>query len=97
MVDMKINGSGGISQSNLISKPAQGDAKGSFEADLSEAINKVSEAAEQADSAVAELSTNGDISKAVITMEKADMTWQLMVEARNKMLSAYEEVMRMQV
>jgi flagellar hook-basal body complex protein FliE len=30
-------------------------------------------------------------------MEKADMSFQLMVEVRNKLLSAYEEVMRMQV
>jgi flagellar hook-basal body complex protein FliE len=97
MVDMKINGGAGLAQSNLISKPEKADAAGSFDADLSEAISKVSEAAKQADSAVTELSTNGDVSKAIITMEKADMTWQLMVEARNKMLNAYEEVMRMQV
>ncbi|MBF0474065.1 MAG: flagellar hook-basal body complex protein FliE [Nitrospirae bacterium] len=30
-------------------------------------------------------------------MEKADMSFQLMVEVRNKLLNAYEEVMRMQV
>ncbi|MBF0541059.1 MAG: flagellar hook-basal body complex protein FliE [Nitrospirae bacterium] len=97
MVDMKINGGSSLSQSNLLSKTEKPEAKGSFDADLSEAINKVSEVAKEADNAVTELSTNGDVSKAVISMEKADMSFQLMVEVRNKLLNAYEEVMRMQV
>ncbi len=33
----------------------------------------------------------------MIAVEKADMTFQLMMQIRNKIISAYEEIMRMQV
>ena len=35
--------------------------------------------------------------QAVIAMEEAGVSFQLMVEVRNKMLEAYQELMRMQV
>jgi flagellar hook-basal body complex protein FliE len=35
--------------------------------------------------------------QAVIAMEEANISFQLMVEVRNRMLDAYQEVMRMQV
>jgi flagellar hook-basal body complex protein FliE len=97
MVDMNIKGLSAVSQVGSISKPEQSGDNGAFDAIMKDAINKVSAVAQEADNAVAELATNGDISKAVISMEKADMSFQLMVEVRNKLLSAYEEVMRMQV
>jgi flagellar hook-basal body complex protein FliE len=30
-------------------------------------------------------------------MEKADLSFQVMIEVRNKLISAYEEMMRLQV
>jgi flagellar hook-basal body complex protein FliE len=33
----------------------------------------------------------------MIAIEKADLTFQLMMQVRNKIISAYEEIMRMQV
>ncbi|MBI4764735.1 MAG: flagellar hook-basal body complex protein FliE [Deltaproteobacteria bacterium] len=44
-----------------------------------------------------ELAGGGDISSAVIAMEKADFSFQVMIEVRNKLISAYEEIMRLQV
>ena len=38
-----------------------------------------------------------DIHSAMIDMEKADISFRLMMAVRNKMISAYEEVMRMQI
>ena len=35
--------------------------------------------------------------QAVIAMEEASVSFQLMVEVRNKLLEAYQEVMRMQI
>jgi len=40
---------------------------------------------------------NKDIHTTMIAVEKADMTFQLMMQIRNKITSAYEEIMRMQV
>jgi flagellar hook-basal body complex protein FliE len=33
----------------------------------------------------------------MIAIEKADATFQLMMQIRNKIINAYEEIMRMQV
>jgi len=57
----------------------------------------VSQVQEDVEKAVSELSSGGDITNAVLAIEKADMSFQLMVEIRNKLLSTYEEIMRMQV
>ena len=49
--------------------------------------------------AVASLQSGGNVSlhQAVIAMEEASVSFQLMVEVRNKLLDAYQELMRMQV
>ena len=38
-----------------------------------------------------------DISGTIIAMEKADVSTRLLMAVRNKLVSAYEEVMRMQI
>jgi flagellar hook-basal body complex protein FliE len=40
---------------------------------------------------------NVSLHKAVIAMEEASVSFQLMVEMRNKLLEAYQELMRMQI
>lgn len=69
----------------------------SFQNVIDEALNKVSQVQQDVDKAVNELATGGDITTAVLAIEKADMTFQLMTEVRNKLLSTYQEIMRMQV
>jgi flagellar hook-basal body complex protein FliE len=68
-----------------------------FEDIMQEAIGKISQVQNDAESAVKDLSSGGDVTQALIAMEKADMSFNLMVEVRNKLLNAYEELMRMQV
>lgn len=75
---------------------ASGSANG-FDTIMQEAIGKISQVQNDAEKAVKELSSGGDVTQAIISLEKADMSFQLMVEVRNKLLTAYEEVMRMQV
>ena len=71
----------------------------SFGEALSGAIGKVSELRNEADQAVHELATgqNKDIHQTMIAMEKADVSFRLMMQVRNKIITAYEEVMRMPV
>jgi flagellar hook-basal body complex protein FliE len=71
--------------------------KGKFDAIIEEALSKVNEVQENVEKAVTELAEGGDITNAVLAIEKADMSFQLMVEIRNKLIRTYEEVMRMQV
>ncbi len=40
---------------------------------------------------------NVSLHQAVIAMEEANVSFQLMVEVRNKLLDSYQEIMRMQV
>ncbi len=42
-------------------------------------------------------SQNKDIHGTMIALEKADISMRLMLQVRNKLVTAYEEVMRMQV
>ena len=39
----------------------------------------------------------GNMSETLIAMKQADLSFQLMLSARNKVMEAYREVMRMQV
>ncbi|QWR77778.1 flagellar hook-basal body complex protein FliE [Candidatus Magnetomonas plexicatena] len=70
---------------------------GGFDTVLKDALTKVNNIQKEADKAIEDLASGGDINNAVLAMEKADMSFQIMQEVRNKLLSAYEEVMRMQV
>jgi len=96
MDDIRIN-STGIVQNTNTTKVAQKNDRGDFESVLRDAIDKVATIQEDVDRAVKELASGGDITSAILAIEKADMSFQLMVEIRNKLINAYEEVMRMQV
>jgi flagellar hook-basal body complex protein FliE len=79
-------------------KPAQKSSQpGEFDALLNDTIGKVASVQREAEEAVKSLSSGGDVSQAMIAMEKADISFELMLEVRNKLVSAYEEIMRMQV
>ena len=95
MSDLKITGLQPGRESGI--KAGGKDPEEGFNDILQESIGKITRIQNEADNAVKELATGGDITNAIIAMEKADMSFQLMVEIRNKLLSAYEEVMRMQV
>lgn len=77
----------------------KGDKKdgGNFENFLNDAVEKLNEVQKNAEMAVKELARGGDVTQAMISIEKADMSFQMMVEIRNRLLNAYEEIMRMQV
>jgi flagellar hook-basal body complex protein FliE len=38
-----------------------------------------------------------DVHQAMVAMEQANISFRLMVQVRNKMMAAYEEIMRMQI
>jgi len=65
---------------------------------LGTAIDDIQQLEGQAQEKVAGvLSGNGsDVHSALIAVEKADLSFQLMMQVRNKIISAYEEISRMQ-
>lgn len=71
----------------------------SFESTLGRMVSEVNSKQVAASNAVAGL-MNGQqvpLHQAVIAMEEASVSFQLMVEIRNKLLESYQELMRMQV
>jgi flagellar hook-basal body complex protein FliE len=94
----EINGIGSVASANSIQgKAAPKESGENFEILLKDAVNKVNTVQNEAEKAIQELAGGGDISSAVIAMEKADLSFQVMIEVRNKLISAYEEIMRLQV
>ena len=71
----------------------------SFSETMKESILKVNDVQMQADQSIVDLTTgkNTDLHQTMIAVEKAEVTFQLMMQVRNKLISAYEEVSRMQV
>ncbi|MBF0517373.1 MAG: flagellar hook-basal body complex protein FliE [Nitrospirae bacterium] len=99
MSDIKINSASLETPPQLkpANKGASDSSAGGFDAALNEAFTKVNAIQREADQAVDALAKGGDVNNAVMAMQKADMSFQLMLEVRNRLLSAYDDVMRMQV
>jgi len=72
--------------------------KSQFMETLESAIDQVQELQGQADSKIeALLGGNGtDVHSAMIAVEKADLSFQLMMQVRNKIVQAYQEISRLQ-
>lgn len=66
---------------------------------LGQMISEVNSKESAATAAVNNLQSGGNVSlhQAVISMEEANTSFSLMVEVRNKMMDAYQEIMKMQV
>ncbi len=96
MSDLKITGAGaGDNFSQL--KTTGKETSSVFDDIMQEAMGKLTQVQNDADKAVKELASGGDVTQAIMSMEKADMNFQLMIEVRNKLLSAYQEIMKMQI
>jgi flagellar hook-basal body complex protein FliE len=85
-------------QSPSETSPAQ-PAGESFANMLGRMVEEVNTRQGTATDAVAALQSGQNVSlhQAVIAMEEANISFQLMVEVRNKLLESYQELMRMQV
>ncbi len=71
---------------------------GDFQKILKSSIEEVDGLAKEANHSVQEMVAGKmDVHQAMVSLEKANMSFRLMVQARNKMMAAYEEIMRMQL
>jgi flagellar hook-basal body complex protein FliE len=79
--------------------PAAGAAGSSFSNVLGNMVQEVNAKQAAAGDAVSGLLSGQNVSlhQAMIAMEEASVSFQLMVEVRNKLLDSYQELMRMQV
>lgn len=82
-----------------ISNTKPTEPKGDFKAMLTDALNNVNNAQIESQIATEKLARgeNIDLHDVMITAQKSSVTLQTTVEVRNKIVEAYQEVMRMQV
>ncbi len=80
-------------------KKKEESSKKDFSEVLQDAIGKVDEAQKVAEKEVQKMVTGEEtnIHKTLIAMEKADLSFNLMMQIRNKLVDAYEQLMRTQV
>lgn len=95
-----LRGARGAEASPLETPQGDGAVKGpSFLDTLKDSVNSINAQQVQADDMAARFAAGQveDVHDAMISMEKASLSFKFMVEVRNKLLEGYQEVMRMQV
>ena len=87
-----------LDQLGSTSASGANDGEGNFGSVLKTAINQVEELHGNAQAQVTDLlkGDRSDVHNVMIAVEKADIAFQLMMQVRNKIVSAYQEVSRMQ-
>jgi flagellar hook-basal body complex protein FliE len=77
---------------------AASSLSGGFGDALEKAVNAVEATTTDANQAIGRmLDGSGDVHEAVIALQKADTTLQLTVQVRNKIVQAYQDIMRMSI
>lgn len=79
---------------------SSGEAGGAnFLGSLKEAIGHINDAQTGASQAVESLVTgqSTNIHQTMVALQQADASFQLMMQVRNKLVTAYEEIQRMQI
>jgi flagellar hook-basal body complex protein FliE len=80
-------------------RPGTDKKDSNFGTVLKDAISTVNELQKQSDQEIQKLMTgeSQDLHNTVIAMQKADLSFQMMMQVRNKIVQAYQEIIRMQV
>jgi flagellar hook-basal body complex protein FliE len=75
-----------------------GEGEQGFGAVLSNALAQVNQLSNSADQQAGNLlkGAGGDMSSVMIAVEKADVAFQLMMQVRNKIVSAYQDIEKLQ-
>ncbi len=76
-----------------------GDPSASFSQAIKKAVGKVNDMSNEADNLAVNLSSGSveDVHEAMIAMQKAKLALDFTIQVRNKVIEAYQEIMRMQV
>jgi len=80
-------------------KPAGTKGADSFANVLKDSLTQVNSLQHEADQAIQSLATGGPatLHDTMLAVEKAELSFKLMMQVRNKIVEAYQEVLRMQV
>ncbi|ANE34435.1 flagellar hook-basal body complex protein FliE [Campylobacter hyointestinalis] len=96
---MNISEISNLKEQSQAKKTEQNGSKSGFSDMLNKALSDLNDTQVKADKAVAELATGEvkDLHQAAIAIGKAETSMKLMLEIRNKAISAYKEISRTQL
>ena len=80
-----------------VTAPKAAEQSDGFGQILREAVTQIDQAQGQAQDKIGEVlkGNGGDVHSAMIAVEKADLSFQMMLQVRNKIVAAYQEISRM--
>lgn len=92
----------GLSTADLLSNKSSGSVENSstdFAQELKNALGNVNQMQIEGEKAMSDIATGSvkDLHQAAIAIDKAEISMKLMLEVRNKALSAYKEITRTQM
>jgi flagellar hook-basal body complex protein FliE len=91
-------GSGAATATSAVAPAPAGESSTSFSDALRQLVEGAENNAEQANSAVSGmLDKSVDVHDAMIALQRSEMSLQLAVQIRNKLVQAYQDIMRMPV
>jgi len=103
-MDLAAIGAKAIGATPSVTEPSVGAVQGrqqggGFLNQLKDAISQVNDAQLHASHAVEDLMAGRtqNIHQAMVALQQADISFQLMMQVRNKLVGAYEEIQRMQI
>jgi len=99
MADLKIQNSIALPTARGLKSPKTiHDPLTDFKKVMAGSLKEVNSLLNQADQTTQEMVLGKqDIHQAMVALEQANLSLRLMIQVRNKMISAYEEIMRMQI
>ncbi len=88
-----------LAKPNFTGNQAQQSPSSSFGKVLQQSIDQVNRLQLEADARINDLATGKqtDIHQTMIAMEKASVSFELLMQIRNKVITAYDKIMRTQV
>ena len=95
----RIQGSGQLVPKHLEPKPGAGVDGKDFKQFLMESLEQVNKLQQEADAKVQQLLTgeNDNVGEVFGAVRKADIAFTLLMEIRNKMMEAYQEIQQMRI
>lgn len=94
----QLNAAADMAGGKTVAKPAEGAAN--FADALKGAIEQVNSAQQSADKQAQDFQVgkpDANVQDVMISLQKASLSFQTMVQVRNKLVAAYQDVMNMQV
>jgi len=101
-IDQVLNQMRVLSQNNIVpgNDSVQNSSRPDFSKLLNDSINQVNGLQQEASNLKVAFETGSkevDLPEVMVAAQKASLSFEAMTEVRNKLLSAYQEVMNMQV